>query len=572
LVDAIQGFNSTTNSVINDSYRTPYSGASPIAGMQINSNTGLMTLTPNISGLWVVVLKVEEYDRLGNFRASTIRDMLFSVGTIGNRVPNLSSALSYTGDGTQVGITHIEICPRDGFDISFSVSDPDSTDTLSFNTNVLSSFPGTQITTQSFGDSMAVRLQWNGQGQAGETRFFSLEFSDGVCPIPGEFSFAIQVDIVGYDASFELPELVCRQAGEYTRIDALNYQEGGFWSIQSDTSGVFLEVSHDIQEKIQITVEHDRTGRCGATYLSTITLLTHITDYEIYAAGQAFPNTSDNLHHFAHELDFSQDNDFQVMPTLSFYDQVLFRNLDTVPWFSQVQMGNPALRFRYNPDSIAQQYGFGAYRIEIEYNEMEGQMSCSSYDTAFVFICDDSLNLNVTESYVSGPNSTLDTILTANPSGLTYRWMINGYNSNLALLDTVLNSINISEIRRQQGFAIREVSPYGYEDILGGITKDTNRTCLFGAAEDWNSSVGINELANSQEIKVYPNPTKEQIWIRANTKIQYLELFDILGNSLLLELVNSNEAQLKLDALPAGLYMLNVQTEFRTEIKKIKKL
>jgi hypothetical protein len=95
---------------------------------------------------------------------------------------------------------------------------------------------------------------------------------------------------------------------------------------------------------------------------------------------------------------------------------------------------------------------------------------------------------------------------------------------------------------------------------------------LFGAAEDWNSSVGINELANSQEIKVYPNPTKEQIWIRANTKIQYLELFDILGNSLLLELVNSNEAQLKLDALPAGLYMLNVQTEFRTEIKKIKKL
>ncbi len=77
----------------------------------------------------------------------------------------------------------------------------------------------------------------------------------------------------------------------------------------------------------------------------------------------------------------------------------------------------------------------------------------------------------------------------------------------------------------------------------------------------------VNEEVETQGISIYPNPTPDIIFVNSKEKIENVEVFDILGNSLL----KTNNFIIPIDKFPNGLYFLSIKTqsrEYRTKFIK----
>jgi len=64
--------------------------------------------------------------------------------------------------------------------------------------------------------------------------------------------------------------------------------------------------------------------------------------------------------------------------------------------------------------------------------------------------------------------------------------------------------------------------------------------------------------------QVYPNPTTSSIFVNG-LDLQNVEIFNMAGKSLL----KSNLHNVNLDALPKGVYMIKINSETGTVIKKL---
>ncbi len=88
-----------------------------------------------------------------------------------------------------------------------------------------------------------------------------------------------------------------------------------------------------------------------------------------------------------------------------------------------------------------------------------------------------------------------------------------------------------------------------------------------------NTSTGINNQVsiNSDNLNVYPNPAKETITIELPQYIgnTTLSVYNLNGQLLISQSVNSNKYQLDLKSLAPGLYVLKVQNTTTQCIKKI---
>jgi hypothetical protein len=84
-------------------------------------------------------------------------------------------------------------------------------------------------------------------------------------------------------------------------------------------------------------------------------------------------------------------------------------------------------------------------------------------------------------------------------------------------------------------------------------------------------SIEENEVIASNDIKVYPNPSRDglvHIKLNGNIAIKSIQLIDMLGRNIRTEEMNSNEKSLNLESLPQGVYLLSFQTENNGNITK----
>lgn len=71
--------------------------------------------------------------------------------------------------------------------------------------------------------------------------------------------------------------------------------------------------------------------------------------------------------------------------------------------------------------------------------------------------------------------------------------------------------------------------------------------------------VSVEDLAIAKKVEVYPNPFQDHITVRADQLIQgELALIDALGRKMFTTYVNSNEIQIELKSLHAGIYFLEL--------------
>ncbi|SMC32045.1 T9SS type A sorting domain-containing protein [Moheibacter sediminis] len=140
-----------------------------------------------------------------------------------------------------------------------------------------------------------------------------------------------------------------------------------------------------------------------------------------------------------------------------------------------------------------------------------------------------------------------------------------GNNQNLYILamtfSTGLNKILIADTNSGKIFTL---------NLNGGnldLYKETGLLNITGivSVHDLLSNV---EFENQGEIKIYPNPVKENLHLETSAQIEKIELFNIIGQKL--KEFNLNSKTLNLSKESKGIYILKIQMKNgKVETKKI---
>ncbi|NND51886.1 MAG: T9SS type A sorting domain-containing protein [Flavobacteriaceae bacterium] len=80
-------------------------------------------------------------------------------------------------------------------------------------------------------------------------------------------------------------------------------------------------------------------------------------------------------------------------------------------------------------------------------------------------------------------------------------------------------------------------------------------------------TLSIQEIDDfNDSIKVFPNPTSNLVFVRANAMVELIECFDLSGK-LIMSISNSGE--INMNQLPSGLYILKIQIQEKGLTKRI---
>jgi hypothetical protein len=98
-------------------------------------------------------------------------------------------------------------------------------------------------------------------------------------------------------------------------------------------------------------------------------------------------------------------------------------------------------------------------------------------------------------------------------------------------------------------------------------TKQGNFVSVNFKADD---ALKVEEF-NKNELSVFPNPTSEKLYIESQIPVSNVKLFNMLGQMVLNQDLNVQKGEISLSQLSIGTYLLHVESEFGTEIRKIVK-
>lgn len=191
------GQTSFTNNV---PYTAPYNLGNPIntstGGATIDPVTGTVSYTPDQTGAWVIVIRMEEYDVNGNLVSVTNYDYQTYVINCNNDLPQppAGGVSNISGAIVQNGPTDLSLCQ--GFEGCFDVvfSDPDAGDVLTVQSNLANVLPGATIT-QTGTNPITVSVCWTPVTTAGNVTL-SFLVEDDACPMVGQNNFGATINVI----------------------------------------------------------------------------------------------------------------------------------------------------------------------------------------------------------------------------------------------------------------------------------------------------------------------------------------------------------------------------------------
>jgi hypothetical protein len=191
LVDAL------TDSGTSASYAVPYSGSSPISGITIDANTGLINFTPTITGRFVIVVKIEEFDSQGNLLGSVLHDFQFEVvSTTGctnnyptpNGISNLSSAIN------QISPYEIEFCQGSNVCFDLEFIDLNASDSIFLSSAINTAFPGATFTQNTFVSPATATICFDSLFNCSPSTIINIDARDNSCTFYGINTMTINVN------------------------------------------------------------------------------------------------------------------------------------------------------------------------------------------------------------------------------------------------------------------------------------------------------------------------------------------------------------------------------------------
>ena len=91
------------------------------------------------------------------------------------------------------------------------------------------------------------------------------------------------------------------------------------------------------------------------------------------------------------------------------------------------------------------------------------------------------------------------------------------------------------------------------------VESDPDKLYIFFDNITVTQGVGINDVENN--ISIYPNPASSVLNVNANSNIQSVEVMNLMGQTIQIEMVNGLNTQINTSSLSNGVYMLRVNTE-----------
>jgi hypothetical protein len=191
------GFENATTLV---TYLGTYSYTQPIAGanMVLNSFNGQLTFTPTVIGIYVVVVRVEEYDRVtGVIKGTTIRDIQVVVQNCSNNSPTISTGgiYNYSGAGSRIDSSNVEVCVGDSFSFDLSVSDADTSNIVSISNNLGQVFNNNFTVSLTSGNPAVLHVSGIAPSGFPVNNQFTITGSDNSCPVLGKVYGAFNIKI-----------------------------------------------------------------------------------------------------------------------------------------------------------------------------------------------------------------------------------------------------------------------------------------------------------------------------------------------------------------------------------------
>lgn len=179
-------------------------------------------------------------------------------------------------------------------------------------------------------------------------------------------------------------------------------------------------------------------------------------------------------------------------------------------------------------------------------------------DTTYYITIYDSINgISVTDS-VFIDVAIIDTTITQNVNTLfivepyaTYQWIDCDSNINIPGATTQLFEINHSG-----NYAVDIISQYGCH------IQTTCQPFIFDNIEDYGSI----------EIKCYPNPANNVLFIESEIIIQQIQILDLSGRVLYSEKSESSEISIDVSSLSDGEYIINIEFEDGAVNKRFSKI
>ncbi len=177
-------------------YNLGYTFLQPLggSGVTLNSSNGQLSITPSTLGVFVVNVRVEEYDMATGLLKGTIRrDFQVTVIASSQNAPQFSaSGMINLANGTLSSGT-LYACLGDSLDFNISLSDVNISDTLSVTHTIYSALDTTAVVTITGTNPLTVNVKWNVNSLG--YRSVSIRGTDGICPIPGVVSENFQIII-----------------------------------------------------------------------------------------------------------------------------------------------------------------------------------------------------------------------------------------------------------------------------------------------------------------------------------------------------------------------------------------
>ncbi len=178
-------------------YVFPYNGAEPFTGMQIDSISGEITFTPTVQGNVITVVQVDEYNAVGQWIGSVMRDFPFVVQACSNQQPSAASGavVAVSGGAEVVDDRTLRLCSEGPFCFSATISDPDAGQSLSLTTSVGAVLPGVQVSVS--GTSPAtLTVCGDVTGLAPGDRWFTITAMDDGCPLQTFRTYTYHVEVM----------------------------------------------------------------------------------------------------------------------------------------------------------------------------------------------------------------------------------------------------------------------------------------------------------------------------------------------------------------------------------------
>lgn len=105
----------------------------------------------------------------------------------------------------------------------------------------------------------------------------------------------------------------------------------------------------------------------------------------------------------------------------------------------------------------------------------------------------------------------------------------------------------------------------------GDIFFDYNAPVDTGLATTFFQTLSNTGFATDSSVTITPNPASEFVFVRANSLIQSVEVYDTLGRIIQTIIINKNESKLNINSYSSGTYFIKIVTEKGAKVQKLLK-